>query len=221
MKLLRVRRFSQRGFDPSGLHPYPDRLRCQWRLVAPPGYVIFVKSVVMDMDMSCAGHVDLIDGVANQRLRRWCGRDPQALRSTGNVLIVDFVGRRWAVGISQSRGVKLYFEHVLPPVECGGDQRRCRHGTKCFPRSQMCDGIDHCGDGTDEEGCPPTTGQLAMSYVDRCGRPAVEPRLLPLAFRIVGGTRARPGSWPWMVSLRLRRKEPNGHLCGGVVVSSG
>src|SRR5699024_7130729 len=26
-------------------------------------------------------------------------------------------------------------------------------------------------------------------------------------------------SWPWMVSLRLRGREPNGHVCGGSIIN--
>ncbi|KAL7860821.1 hypothetical protein AOLI_G00171700 [Acnodon oligacanthus] len=42
-----------------------------------------------------------------------------------------------------------------------------------------------------------------------CGRP-------PLGNRIVGGTEARDGSWPWQVDIQLGA---SGHVCGGSLIS--
>uniref|UniRef100_A0A672HAS0 Transmembrane serine protease 2 n=1 Tax=Salarias fasciatus TaxID=181472 RepID=A0A672HAS0_SALFA len=43
-----------------------------------------------------------------------------------------------------------------------------------------------------------------------CGRPAVDP-----GARVVGGTEAANGVWPWQVSLQIN----NQHLCGGSIIS--
>ncbi|KAM9245383.1 acrosin-like isoform 1-T1 [Leptosomus discolor] len=37
--------------------------------------------------------------------------------------------------------------------------------------------------------------------------------------RIVGGTGAQPGAWPWIVSIQKRWKAGRGHVCGGTLVS--
>ncbi|NWQ84813.1 ACRO protein, partial [Columbina picui] len=37
--------------------------------------------------------------------------------------------------------------------------------------------------------------------------------------RVVGGTSARPGSWPWIVSIQDPWSEGTGHVCGGSLIS--
>ncbi|XP_071506014.1 uncharacterized protein [Diadema antillarum] len=62
---------------------------------------------------------------------------------------------------------------------------------------------------------PPITRQpkIHPALPDICGtRPAVADD--DVESRIVGGTDAAPGSWPWMGSLRLNR----GHQCGAVLI---
>ncbi|XP_078674675.1 plasminogen-like [Branchiostoma floridae x Branchiostoma belcheri] len=54
--------------------------------------------------------------------------------------------------------------------------------------------------------CEITLGQ------ETCGTPAISPALT----RVVGGTEAVPGSWPWQVSLR--QGAGRYHVCGGALV---
>ncbi|TDG98097.1 hypothetical protein EPR50_G00214660 [Perca flavescens] len=53
------------------------------------------------------------------------------------------------------------------------------------------------------------TGILA-SYAQECGRPHI------VESRIVGGTDATEGEWPWQVDIQT---EKSGHICGGSIIT--
>ncbi|XP_077409825.1 suppressor of tumorigenicity 14 protein isoform X2 [Vanacampus margaritifer] len=81
---------------------------------------------------------------------------------------------------------------------CSSSSYKCANG-KCVTKlNPECDGIKDCQDGTDEVRCG-------------CG---IRPRKRP---KIVGGTNASPGSWPWQVSLQMERY---GHVCGATLLAA-
>ncbi|KAI1285987.1 Plasma kallikrein [Halotydeus destructor] len=207
---------TQKGYDNTGLYPYPDNLKCTWVLTAPEGMVFWIQTVDMDMESDCRGYVELVDGGTGHSLTRFCGRRTRQYISPGNVLKIRFVGREESDGVPQAAGVKLYFETTLPRIQCDDGDTSCRHRKRCFTKKETCDGIDQCGDGTDEEGCAPSGKQLA--FQENCGQPAIEPKVPRFSFKIVGGTAARPKSWPWQVSMRITGNEPDGHLCAATVI---
>lgn len=55
--------------------------------------------------------------------------------------------------------------------------------------------------------------------VPQCGRPVVQPVLQPEE-RILGGTEAVPGSWPWHAELLLPPILPQRYFCGGALIDS-
>ncbi|CAN8202068.1 unnamed protein product [Coccothraustes coccothraustes] len=44
-------------------------------------------------------------------------------------------------------------------------------------------------------------------------------RPIPADYRIMAGTGALPGAWPWIVSIQDPRKIGTGHMCGGSLIS--
>ncbi|XP_029309182.1 serine protease 56 [Cottoperca gobio] len=116
----------------------------------------------------------------------------------------DEAERSWA--LSQACA---YYQHRCPPGEL--DKESCIRimGESCSARVLQCSLLNTM------QNLEPATQTHAEAAV--CGqRSSTVQNITQPRSRIVGGSPAPPGSWPWLVNLQL----DGGLMCGGVLVDS-
>ncbi|XP_013390346.1 bone morphogenetic protein 1 [Lingula anatina] len=188
-----------------GTGNYNNNANCKWKITAPAGKIIkltFLAFAVEEGGTSCQyDKLSVYDGSsASARLiKNYCGKGTQnEISSTGNALYLTFTSDE---AVEES-GFSIRYTVVDPPKTCSPSQFTCTNGN-CISSSLKCDGKDDCGDGSDE----------VCVNKGSCGTPAIDAKLGNN--RIVGGTEANSGSWPWQVSVRYR----GSHICGGSLIS--
>lgn len=108
---------------------------------------------------------------------------------------------------------------------CPSSSYKCANGMCLNKINPKCDGVKDCFDGSDELRCREfwvfhnpcdSTETSAVISVFRLSIPGCGTRPKKRT-KIVGGSDAGAGSWPWQVSLQMDRY---GHVCGATLISS-
>ncbi|XP_071015213.1 low-density lipoprotein receptor-related protein 3-like [Oncorhynchus clarkii lewisi] len=151
-------------YSPSWPLNYPPGMNCSWNIEGDRGEVITISFPNFDLEESgqCQGDWLLL-GPTWREEYRVCGSllPPPFISSRGRVWLY-FHSQANSSGLAQ--GFRLsYIRGRLGQSSCQSDEFLCGNG-KCLPRTWRCNGLDECGDATDERSCapPPTPPRTSL-----------------------------------------------------------
>ncbi|TRY94820.1 hypothetical protein DNTS_020474 [Danionella cerebrum] len=184
-------------YSPSWPLNYPAGVNCSWSIQGTRGEVITLSFHSFDVEESSNCRADwLLLGPSGKEEGRFCGTalPPPFISSRGRVWLY-FHSQDNSSGLAQ--GFRLsYIRGRLGQSSCENDEYLCGNG-KCVPRSWRCNGLDECGDGTDERTCgpPPTLARVSLCALGtlQCSD-AQSTRCLPAAMRCNGARDCPDGS---------------------------
>ncbi|MCJ8747214.1 hypothetical protein PDJAM_G00150810 [Pangasius djambal] len=151
-------------YSPSWPLNYPAGVNCSWNIQGNRGEVITLSFHSFDVEESggCRGDWLLL-GPTWKDEYRICGSTlPPPFISSRGVVWLHFHSQANSSGLAQ--GFRLsYIRSRLGESSCESDEYLCGNG-KCVPRSWRCNGLDECGDNTDERNCigPPTPARASL-----------------------------------------------------------
>ncbi|XP_030016002.1 serine protease 56 [Sphaeramia orbicularis] len=145
-----------------------------------------------------------------------CGQQSGSCSSPGSALTepsCDVISKAQKLQNEAERSWALsqacaYYQHRCQPLDV--DKKGCIRimGESCSARVLQCSLLNTM------QNLEPVTQTHAQAV---CGqRSSTVENVTQPRFRIVGGSPAPPGSWPWLVNLKL----DGGLMCGGVLVDS-
>lgn len=246
---------SQSGFisSPNYPEPFPFNITASASIISVSSdRSLAIKLTFLDIDLhtlnNCEGEaIDIYAAKATRtsdnqvypviasRLHTLCGDIiPEPILVTADGVLIHLWSDEFTSGLS--RGFKLKYEFVDLRKTNGCPQSsmfRCRN-RRCVSNLLLCNGIDDCGDASDEDVSTPCLNTPTISYKTtyKCGlsnkeatkykrraggRRIYQPQ--SLQNRVVGGRKVPyPGNWPFVASIQAAGIEPVSHICGGTLI---
>ncbi|XP_048885965.1 low-density lipoprotein receptor-related protein 3 isoform X2 [Brienomyrus brachyistius] len=151
-------------YSPSWPLNYPPGVNCSWNIQGDKGDVITISFRNFDLAESgkCSGDWLLLGPTWKEGYRMCGALLPPPFISTHGRVWLYFHSQANSSG--QAQGFRLsYIRGKLGQSSCQGDEFLCANG-KCLPRAWKCNGLDECGDSSDERACapPPTEARPGL-----------------------------------------------------------
>ncbi|XP_071798570.1 uncharacterized protein [Asterias amurensis] len=139
--------------SPNAPASYPNHITCIWFITAPPGTAVFIHTLKFNIYAAIlrVGNGRLVDQTRIIWERRG-GTAPLTASSEGNKVWATLEGYRNYLVENAYFILELSVLDQL--VNCSGKYEvACKSGYQCINESNVCDGIFHCWDNSDEIAC--------------------------------------------------------------------
>lgn len=137
--------------------PYIDEIECEWKIQSPIKSILKITIVDLDIDESepcqeshcCSQHWLSVPQEGGRGSRYLCGNNSteKTITVSQPVTIIKYYS-------SKAKKVGRGFEitYTIDVQTCQSHELQCING-KCVSNDSFCNGIDDCGDGSDEKHC--------------------------------------------------------------------